>query len=77
MLVFATTQDKDVRGMLALLLPRVDDDVTRYMKNPRGVPLSELESIAASLCNAPVRYYPPTRPPWTNPRWQRRPTGFV
>jgi dihydrofolate synthase/folylpolyglutamate synthase len=46
-LVFATTQDKPVREMLALLLPRFDGVVlTRYLNNPRYVPVEELESLA-------------------------------
>jgi dihydrofolate synthase / folylpolyglutamate synthase len=49
-LVFATTRDKDVGGMLPLLLARFDHVIlTRYASNPRGVPLDELAAIAASL----------------------------
>ena len=49
-LVFATTRDKDVAGMLPLLLPRFDRVIlTRYTSNPRGVPVEELASIATSL----------------------------
>ena len=46
-LVFATTQDKQVREMLALMLPRFDGVVlTRYLNNPRYVPVDELVAIA-------------------------------
>lgn len=49
-LVFATTQEKDVAGMLRQLLPRFDDVVlTRYQQNPRGVPVEELTDIATAL----------------------------
>ena len=35
-LVFATTQDKDVRGMLQRLLPQFELVIlTRYLNNPR------------------------------------------
>ena len=54
LLVFATTQEKDVAGMLRLLLPFFDRVVlTRYTQNPRGVPPEELAAIAATLpsCN--------------------------
>jgi dihydrofolate synthase/folylpolyglutamate synthase len=49
-LLFATTRDKEVRGMLELLLPRFDHVmVTRYQSNPRGVPAEELAAIADEL----------------------------
>ena len=60
-LVFATTQDKPVGEMLAQLLPRFDGVVlTRYLNNPRYVPVEELASLArpgaASLycCETPL-----------------------
>ena len=50
LLVFATTQDKDVRGMLRLLLPRFEWIIfTRYQNNPRGVPPGELAREARQL----------------------------
>jgi dihydrofolate synthase/folylpolyglutamate synthase len=46
-LIFATTKDKDTRGMLAQLLPQFDDIVlTRYHLNPRSVPVDELATFA-------------------------------
>jgi dihydrofolate synthase/folylpolyglutamate synthase len=49
-LVFATTRDKDVRGMLDRLLPKFDYVVfTRYIHNPRSVPPEELAATAAEL----------------------------
>ncbi|HEY4312664.1 MAG TPA: folylpolyglutamate synthase/dihydrofolate synthase family protein [Pirellulales bacterium] len=51
-LIFATTQDKEVRAMMRLLLPRFDHVfLTRYRNNPRGVPVEELAEIAAE-CGA-------------------------
>lgn len=48
-LLFATTQEKDVGGMLRLLLPKFDRVVlTRYTQNPRGVPVEELAATAAA-----------------------------
>jgi len=42
-LIFAATREKDVGGMLRLLLPRFDSVVlTQYQTNPRGVPINEL-----------------------------------
>ena len=47
LLVFATSQDKDVNGMLRVLLPQFDQIVlTRYCNNPRAVPPSELYAAA-------------------------------
>jgi dihydrofolate synthase/folylpolyglutamate synthase len=49
-LVFATTRDKDVEGMLRVLLPKFDEIVfTRYRNNPRGVPPEELDAAADGL----------------------------
>lgn len=43
-LLFATSGDKDVAGMLELLVPRFDHViVTQYWNNPRAVPAGELE----------------------------------
>ncbi len=56
LLVFATTQEKDVRGMLAILLPQFDAVIfTRYLNNPRAVPPQELAAVAADLTG---RRYP-------------------
>jgi dihydrofolate synthase/folylpolyglutamate synthase len=50
LLVFATTHDKDVRGMLSRLLARFDQVIlTRYLNNPRAVPPEELAEMAAEL----------------------------
>jgi dihydrofolate synthase/folylpolyglutamate synthase len=61
LLVFATTQDKDVRGMLTLLLGRFDEVFfTQYGINPRAVPPEELQSLAVELigCRWPVYHEP-------------------
>jgi dihydrofolate synthase/folylpolyglutamate synthase len=53
LLIFATTQEKDVRGMLELLLPRFEAVIlTRYLNNPRAVSVEELDSLAAELSPA-------------------------
>ena len=50
LLVFATTQDKDHRGMLAQLLDRFDEVFfTQYRTNPRAVPPEELQALAVEL----------------------------
>jgi dihydrofolate synthase/folylpolyglutamate synthase len=49
-LVFSTSKDKDVRGMLQQLLPRFDAAIfTRYANNPRSVPPEELARLAGEL----------------------------
>jgi dihydrofolate synthase / folylpolyglutamate synthase len=49
-LVFAPTQDKDVRGMLKRLLPRFEQVIlTRYSNNPRAMNIAELESLVAEM----------------------------
>jgi dihydrofolate synthase / folylpolyglutamate synthase len=53
-LIFAATRDKDVAGMLRLLLPRFDSVVlTQYQSNPRGVPVDELADLAAAVATQP------------------------
>ncbi len=50
LLIFATTQEKDVRGMLRLLLPRFEAVIlTRYLNNPRAVQAEELDALAAEI----------------------------
>ncbi len=50
LLVFATTRDKDVRGMLQVLLGSFDEVIfTRYRNNPRGMAPEELAALAAEL----------------------------
>jgi len=55
-LVFATTQGKDIRGMLAELLGQFDDVIlTRYLDNPRAVPLKEIAAVASGLTDRELR----------------------
>lgn len=49
-LIFATTQEKDVPGMLRRLLPAFDHVLlTQYLDNPRAVPLAELSAAAQAV----------------------------
>ncbi len=55
-LIFATTQEKDLRGMLERLAGRFDEVIfTRYLNNPRGVPPDELQALAAELLPASLQ----------------------
>lgn len=50
LLIFATTRDKDHRGMLGHLLGKFDEVFfTRYLDNPRAVPPEELQALAVEL----------------------------
>ena len=50
LLIFATTHDKDVRGMLQCLLDHFDEVYfTRYSNNLRAVPPQELQQVAEEL----------------------------
>jgi dihydrofolate synthase/folylpolyglutamate synthase len=64
-LVFATTREKDVRGMLELLLPHFDCLVlTRYTNNPRNVPAEELRDLAVELGAGDCRVCPDPASAW-------------
>lgn len=50
-LIFATTRDKDSVNMLRVLLPSFDQVLlTRYVSNPRGVPIDDLMLAAREAC---------------------------
>jgi dihydrofolate synthase/folylpolyglutamate synthase len=53
-LVFGTTRDKDVTGMLRLLLPKFDSVIlTQYQTNPRGMPIGELADLVQAVASRP------------------------
>lgn len=54
-LVFATTRDKDVRGLARLLLPHFETVIlTRYTENPRSVPAEELAAFIGATSDRRV-----------------------
>ncbi len=54
-LIFAATKDKDVAGILRQLLVHFDTLIlTRYVDNPRGVPLEELSSLVDAITTHPA-----------------------
>jgi dihydrofolate synthase / folylpolyglutamate synthase len=60
-LVFAATQDKDVRGMLRILLPHFETVIlTRYLNNPRAMNLQDLEELAGE--RSPISRFSCTDP---------------
>ena len=57
LLIFAATRDKDVFGLLRLILPQFDTVVfTKYNDNPRGVTLVELQSLVRSVSNREAHF---------------------
>jgi dihydrofolate synthase/folylpolyglutamate synthase len=64
-LVFAATRDKDVAGMLRLLLPRFDSVVlTQYQTNPRAVPIDELAALVSATASQPCHTAPDPASAW-------------
>lgn len=58
-LVFAATREKDVRGMLEVLLPRFDHTLfTMYQDNPRGLPVADLVRAAEEVAPCSVSSCP-------------------
>ena len=52
--IFATSRDKDARGMLEVLMPKFDEVIfTEYVNNPRAVRPEKLAALASEL--SPVR----------------------
>ena len=55
-LLFASSRDKDVAGMLSVLLPEFDQVVlTKYVKNPRATEVEELLRLAGQILPADAR----------------------
>lgn len=68
-LVFAGTQEKDIGGMLAELLPQFDEVIlTQYLDNPRAVPIEELEAVAAAHSDRPYCIRPAPAEAWDEAR---------
>jgi len=78
LLVFATTLEKDISGMLDRALGRFDEVLfTRYLNNPRAVPPEELAAVAKSLTG---RSYPVCARPadaWENVRRLAGPEDLI
>jgi dihydrofolate synthase/folylpolyglutamate synthase len=78
LLVFASTQEKDLRGMFTCLLGQFDEVLlTRYLDNPRAVPPEELQAVARELTG---RQYPVFADPaaaWEAARRWARPEDLV
>jgi dihydrofolate synthase/folylpolyglutamate synthase len=65
LLVFSGTQDKDVAGLLRLLVPNFDTIIlTQYQSNPRAVDVRQLARMAEAVCPYPVFTAPDPAAAW-------------
>jgi len=78
LLVFGTTQDKDVSGMLARLLPKFDHVVlTNYLDSPRALPVEELARLAAQIGGRPYPTAPTPAQAWEMVRALAKPEDLI
>ncbi len=78
LLVFAASQDKDLRGMLRLLLGQFDEVLlTRYLDNPRAVPPEELQAIARELTGREYPVFGDPAAAWDAVRGRAAPEDLV
>ncbi len=78
LLVFAATQDKDLRAMLSQVVGRFDKVVfTRYVENPRAVPPEQLAALAAELGDFPSQVVENPADAWKCIREQTTPDDLI
>jgi dihydrofolate synthase / folylpolyglutamate synthase len=78
LLLFAATQEKQVREMLEILLPQFERVIlTRYWKNPRGLPLAQLAAMAAEISDVPQEVFPTPSEAWRRVRQLTTPEHLV
>ena len=78
LLVFAATQEKDLRGMLERLLGEFDQVfLTRYLNNPRAVPPEDLQAIAAELTGRRFPVYRDPAEAWSEVRSLASPRDLI
>jgi dihydrofolate synthase/folylpolyglutamate synthase len=78
LLLFAATQEKQVREMLEILLPRFERVIlTRYWQNPRGLPLAQLAAMAAEISTVPQEVFPTPGEAWRRVRQLTTPEHLV
>jgi dihydrofolate synthase/folylpolyglutamate synthase len=77
-LIFGTTQDKDVRGMLECLLPAFDEVYfTRYRGSSRAVPPDELRRLAEELGGKRWPVYDHSAAAWAAARRAAGPNDMI
>lgn len=78
LLVFATSEDKDIDGMLRLLLDRFDRVVfTHYADNPRAAPPAELAKLARQLTGNSYTAYDDPAEAWAEVRRSAEPDDLI
>ena len=78
LLVFATTLEKDIPGMLDKMLGRFDEVVfTRYLNNPRAVQPEELAQMAESRTGRPYRVFARPTDAWEYVRGAAGPDDLI
>jgi dihydrofolate synthase/folylpolyglutamate synthase len=77
-LLFATTREKDLAGMLACLLPAFDEVVfTQYATNPRAVPADEAAAAAATISGRTYPVQPDAVAAWNDLRARSGPNDLL
>jgi dihydrofolate synthase/folylpolyglutamate synthase len=77
-LVFAGTKDKDVSGLLRLLVPRFDTVIlTQYHTNPRAVPAEELLALVQATSLRSCHLAPDSAAAWKMARRLAAPDDLV
>jgi dihydrofolate synthase / folylpolyglutamate synthase len=77
-LVFAATKDKDVSGLLRLLVPRFDTVIlTQYQSNPRAVPAAELAALVQATSLRACHVAPDAAAAWEIARKLAAPEDLV
>jgi len=78
LLVFATTREKDIPGMLRELLRQFDHVIlTQYWDNPRAVPVAELAEAATALTGRSYRVCPRPADAWDAARTLAGPEDLI
>jgi dihydrofolate synthase/folylpolyglutamate synthase len=77
-LIFATTLEKDVRGMLQRLLAAFDHVVlTQYLNNPRAVPVEDLRALAEEVSGRTYPWFVRPADAWDAVRAQAGPDDLI
>jgi dihydrofolate synthase/folylpolyglutamate synthase len=77
-LIFGSSNDKDIHGMLRLLAPQFDHFLlTQFSHNPRATFAGELASLLGEIANVPHRVCPTPAQAWEIARSMARPTDLI
>src|SRR5262249_17100219 len=77
-LIFASSSDKDISGMLRLLALQFDLFLlTQYSHNPRAVPAPQLAQVLAGIADVPHRVCPTPAQAWETARRIARPNDLI